>query len=85
MPQRKRISRPTLPSAPVTLAELRELLGKTQLGMAAELEMDQSLLSRTERRGGHRVSTLRRYVEALGGELVISVRFGSRFVQLKGV
>jgi len=84
MTQQKRTKRPTFPSAPVSLAELRKLRGKTQLRLAAELDMHQSLLSRTERRGDHLVSTLHRYVEALGGELVVSARFGSQVAQLKG-
>jgi hypothetical protein len=47
--------------------------------------MDQSELSKAERRSDHRVSTLRLYVEALGGELEIFARFGSERVRLEGV
>jgi hypothetical protein len=47
--------------------------------------MDQSELSKAERRADHRLSTLRRYVEALGGELEVFARFGSKRVRLKEV
>lgn len=66
-------------AAAVTLAQLREAAGKTQVEVAAETEMAQSELSRFERRDDRRVSTLRRYVEALGGELeVVAVVNGKR-------
>jgi len=42
-------------------------------------------VSRAERRTDHRVSTLRRYVQALGGDLVVSARFGRRLIPLRGV
>ena len=65
--------------AGVTLAQLREAAGKTQVEVAAETEMAQSELSRFERRDDRKLSTLRRYVEALGGELeVVAVVNGKR-------
>jgi transcriptional regulator with XRE-family HTH domain len=54
----------------LTLQELRQVLAMTQVDVAGTAEMTQSELSRLENRGDHRISTLRRYVEALGGELV---------------
>lgn len=74
-----------LPRQAVTLSELRKLVGRTQMETAAAAGMDQSELSKAERRDGHRVATLRRYVEALGGELEIRARFGNRTVPLKEV
>jgi hypothetical protein len=47
--------------------------------------MTQSELSRLESRGDHRISTLRRYVEALGGELEVTALFGGRRVKLTEV
>jgi hypothetical protein len=47
--------------------------------------MTQSELSRLESRGDHRISTLRRYVEALGGELEVAAIFGGRRVKLTEV
>ncbi|WP_228558456.1 MULTISPECIES: helix-turn-helix domain-containing protein [Myxococcus] len=69
----------------LTLADLRRLRGLTQVELAAAAGMDQSELSKAERRTGHRVSTLQRYVEALGGNLEVFARFGSKRIRLKGV
>jgi len=69
----------------MNLSAVRELTGKTQREIADQVGASQSEISRTERRGDHLVSTLRRYVEALGGELEVSARFGDRSVRLRGV
>ena len=69
----------------LTLQELRRGLAKTQVDVAKTAEMTQSELSRLESRGDHRISTLRRYVEALGGELEVSAVFGGRRVKLTEV
>ena len=69
----------------LTLQELRRDLAKTQVDVAKTAEMTQSELSRLESRGDHRISTLRRYVEALGGELEVSAIFGGRRVKLTEV
>lgn len=53
------------------LRALRKAANLTQLQMAPLIEMTQSELSRLERREDHRVSTLARYVRALGGRLKI--------------
>ncbi len=67
------------------LREMRESTGKTQQDLAPLLEMTQSVLSKTERREDHRVSTLRRYVQALGGELEVIANFGDKRIRLRGV
>ncbi|QDE94212.1 transcriptional regulator [Myxococcus xanthus] len=82
---RPRSKRGTLAPEVLTLADLRRLRGLTQVEVAAAAGMDQSELSKAERRTGHRVSTLQRYVEALGGRLEVFARFGSKRVRLKGV
>jgi predicted transcriptional regulator len=69
----------------LTLQELRKDLDLTQVDAAEAAEMTQSELSRLESRGDHRISTLRRYVEALGGKLEVSAVFGSRRVKLTEV
>lgn len=69
----------------LTLRELRQTLALTQQQVADKAEMTQSELSRMESRGDHRVSTLRRYVEALGGELEISVVVGKRRLKLTDI
>ncbi len=69
----------------MTLQELRRGLNLTQVDAARAAEMTQSELSRLESRGDHRISTLRRYVEALGGKLEVAAVFGGRRVKLTEV
>jgi predicted transcriptional regulator len=69
----------------LTLQQLRQGLARTQSDVARAAEMTQSELSRLESRADHRISTLRRYVEALGGELEITAIFGGRRVKLTEV
>ena len=69
----------------MNLQALRELLGKTQEELTQLAETAQSELSRAERRDDHLVSTLRRYVEALGGELEVVASFGKKRIRLQGV
>ncbi len=69
----------------MTLRSLRETMGLTQEQMAELTEMSQSQLSRVEHRDDHLLSTLRRYIEALGGEIeVVAVVKGKR-IRLRGV
>jgi hypothetical protein len=51
------------------LAELRRIAEFTQQELALRMGSDQSRVSRVEREADMHVSTLRAYVEALGGEL----------------
>jgi predicted transcriptional regulator len=69
----------------LTLKELRQNLDVTQAELARVAEMTQSELSRLESRADHRVSSLRRYVEALGGEIEIAAIIGNRRVKLTDV
>ena len=69
----------------LTLKELRQDLALTQAEVAGVAEMTQSELSRLESRADHRVSSLRRYVEALGGEIEITAIIGKRRVKLTDV
>ncbi|MEY2936303.1 MAG: hypothetical protein RL033_7052 [Pseudomonadota bacterium] len=66
----------------LTLKALREELELTQVQVSRAASMTQSELSRVESRTDHLTSTLRRYVEALGGELEIAAVFGQRRVKL---
>jgi Helix-turn-helix domain len=66
----------------MSLADLRRELGVTQIAMAAAAEMTQGQLSSTERRTDHLVSTLRRCVRALGGELEVVAVVGDKRVKL---
>ena len=67
------------------LAELRKLVGKTQAQVARKAKMHQGELSRAERRRDHLISTVRRYVDALGGELEIVARLKGKTIRLRGV
>jgi predicted transcriptional regulator len=69
----------------LTLRELRQDLDVTQAELADAAEMTQSELSRLESRADHRISTLRRYIEALGGEIEITALIGKRRVKLTDV
>jgi predicted transcriptional regulator len=69
----------------VTLQELRQDFAMTQVELARAADMTQSELSRLESRADHRISTLRRYVDALGGKLEITAVFGKRRVKLTDV
>jgi hypothetical protein len=64
------------------LKAIRETLGLTQADVAAQTAMTQPEVSQLERRPDHLLSTLRRYVTALGGELEIIATFGDRRVRL---
>ena len=59
----------------IALNELRERRGITQDQVAAQLETSRPNVSRIEREDDVRVTTLQRYVLALGGELELAVRF----------
>jgi hypothetical protein len=67
------------------LRAVRELAGKTQVDVAKATKMAQSDVSKAEHREDHRLSTLRRYIEALGGELEVIAKFGDKRVRLRGV
>jgi transcriptional regulator with XRE-family HTH domain len=69
----------------LTLKELRKDLDITQADLARAADMTQSETSRLESREDHRVSSLRRYLEALGGEIEITAIIGSRRVKLTDV
>jgi DNA-binding XRE family transcriptional regulator len=69
----------------MNLRALRESAGKTQEDVAGLAEMTQSQLSRLERRDDHLLSTLRRYVGALGGEIEVVAVVNGRRIKLEGV
>lgn len=66
------------------LRAMRELLGLTQQDVARITKMSQPEISRMERRADHRLSTLRRIVQALGGDLEVVATFGDRRIRLRG-
>jgi len=64
------------------LRELRRMVGVTQTQLAQRLKSSQGEVSQAERREDFRVSTLRRYVEALGGRIEIIADFGNKRYRL---
>jgi predicted transcriptional regulator len=65
-----------------TLKGLRQDLALTQVEVGRSLDMSQPELSRLESRSDHLTSTLRRYVEALGGELEVTAVIAGRRVKI---
>lgn len=61
-----------------TLKDLRQAVAQTQEELAAELGVGQDTISRLEKRSDMLLSTLRRYVKAMGGELELVARFPNR-------
>jgi transcriptional regulator with XRE-family HTH domain len=59
----------------MTLQELRKALDRSQETTAEALGLKQAAVSRLEHRDDMRISTLREYVQALGGELEFYARF----------
>lgn len=60
------------------LRELREIAGKAQLDVAAALHIKQPSVSKIEKQTDMYLSTLRSYVEAIGGELELTVKLPMR-------
>src|SRR5437016_413961 len=72
----------------LTMRTLREAAGKTQIDIAAASQINQADVSRLESRedfDDYQVSTLRRYLAALGGTLEIVGAFGNKRIVLSGV
>jgi len=61
--------------AEMNLREVRHQRRLTQARLSKKLKIGQEGVSRIERRKDMNVSTLRKYVEGVGGELWIEVRF----------
>lgn len=66
------------PLAMVRLKDLRKGAGKTQEDLAAALGVGQDTISRLEKRSDMLLSTLRHYVESVGGQLSLVARFPDR-------
>jgi len=72
----------------LTLRGLREAAGKTQVDIRESSRMDQADISRLEGRSNFddcQVSTLQRYVTALGGRLDLVAVFGDKKIVLAGI
>ncbi|MFB3852301.1 MAG: helix-turn-helix domain-containing protein [Vicinamibacterales bacterium] len=62
-------------SGGMRLSEMRKAQGLTQQAMADLLGVSQAEVSKMERRGELRIGTVRKYIEAIKGELVLAARF----------
>ncbi len=72
----------------LTLRTLRDAVGKTQVDIAKQSQIDQADISRLESRPDFedcQVATLRRYVEALGGSLELVAQFGDKRIAISGI
>ena len=69
--------------AELLLSEVRRLAGKSQRELAKTLGIKQPSLSKLESQDDMQLSTLRRIVEALGGELQVLARFPHTTVRVK--
>ncbi|MBM6596206.1 XRE family transcriptional regulator [Microvirga pudoricolor] len=65
------------------LAEVRRALRLSQEEIGQTLQIGQGSVAKIEKRADMYVSTLRRFIEAMGGELEIVARFPDRDVRIK--
>ena len=68
--------------AELLLSEVRQLAGKSQQQVAETLGMKQPSLSKLEKQADMQISTLRKIVKALGGELEVLARFPKGTVKI---
>ena len=78
--RRKRIEKRAaqLIAEEISLVDLRKAKELTQVRMAELLNIQQENVSRLERRSDMLISTMRSYIEAMGGKLNLIVEFPDR-------
>lgn len=69
--------------AEIRLHQVRHLREMTQAEVAAELNIDQTGVSKLENRDDMRVSTLRDYIEAIGGRLEMHAVFPDQTITVE--
>jgi transcriptional regulator with XRE-family HTH domain len=67
----------------MALFELRHALDMTQTELAGELKMKQAAISKFEKQSDIYISTLRKILAGMGGELIISARFSEGEVRIR--
>ncbi|WP_420959890.1 XRE family transcriptional regulator [Brucella sp. IR073] len=67
----------------MNLAELRRALKLSQAEIAQMLQLTQGSVAKIEKRADMYVGTLRRFIEAMGGELEIVARFADHTVKMR--
>ena len=64
------------------MRQLREARERSQEAVAKQLHIQQAAVSKLERRTDMYLSTLRSYIEAMGGKLEIIARFKDQVVRI---
>jgi DNA-binding XRE family transcriptional regulator len=77
-----RSRRRTKPQRVELLKQVREGRGLSQMQLAELLGIRQPTVSKMERRDDMNVSTLRRFVEAMGGHLKVTAEFPDQLVEI---
>jgi DNA-binding transcriptional regulator YiaG len=62
----------------LSLREIRKAMGKTQVAVAKRLKVGQDTVSKIETRTDMLISTLRGYLQAVGGELELVAKLPGR-------
>ena len=78
LPTRRRAKIEERAAELATLKDLRQAVAQTQEELAAALGVGQDTISRLEKRSDMLLSTLRRYIEAMGGKLELVAQFPDR-------
>lgn len=78
LPQARRVAIKARAGELATLKDLRHAAEQTQQDLAATLGVGQDTISRLEKRSDMLLSTMRRYVEAMGGSLELVAQFPNR-------
>jgi len=80
----ERIERSVREAAEVmTLHQLREARSMTQVNLAKVLRINQGAVSKMEKRADMYVSTLRNFIQAMGGQLQVKAIFPEGEVQIE--
>jgi len=69
--------------AEMDLAEVRRTIKLSQEGLSQTLQINQGSVAKIEKRADMYVSTLRRFIEAMGGELEIVAKFADHSVKIR--
>jgi len=84
-PEAEERIRQSIAEAPgiMTLYQLREARNLTQVSLAKVLQVNQGAVSRMEKRTDMYVSTLRNFIQAMGGQLQVKAVFPEGEVQIE--
>ncbi len=70
-------------AAGMTLHQLREARSLTQVNLARVLQINQGAVSKMEKRADMYVSTLRNFIQAMGGQLQVKAIFPEGEIQIE--